>query len=208
MARCVIIRLTTRRVIGYRGGMSRWAPDAALRLENAALELFAEQGYASTTVPQIAARADLTTRTFFRHFADKREVLFLREREFPAVVATLLADAPPGLTPLQLTMFGFETIAAQQFGRWRESIAARRRIIRSDEGLRERELLKSSMLSGAISRALTERGTNGDEAALIAALGVLVFDASLGDWLDGPADRPLVEVLRATLARMQLLIAA
>jgi AcrR family transcriptional regulator len=175
--------------------MSRWAPDAALRLEDAALQLFAEQGYSATTVPQIAARADLTTRTFFRHFADKREVLFLREREFPTVVATLLAAAPPALTPLQLTMFGFETIAAQQFGLWRESIAARRRIIRSDEGLRERELLKSSMLSEAIRHAL------------VAAFGVLVFDVALGDWLEGPADLPLADVLRATLTRMQRLVA-
>jgi AcrR family transcriptional regulator len=188
--------------------MSRWAPDAALRLEGAALELFAEQGYSATTVPQIAARADLTTRTFFRHFADKREVLFLREREFPTVVATLLAAAPPALTPLQLTMFGFETIAAQQFGLWRDSIAARRRIIRSDEGLRERELLKSSMLSEAIRHALTEAGIANEEATLVAAFGVLVFDVSLGDWLEGPADRPLVDVLRATLTRMQRLVVA
>src|SRR6195952_1272374 len=66
--------------------MARWAPDAAVRLERAALELFAEQGYDATTVPQITERAGLTTRTFFRHFVDKSEVLFLREREFPAVV--------------------------------------------------------------------------------------------------------------------------
>ena len=74
--------------------MSRWAPDAALRLESAAVELFEEQGYGPTTVPQIAARAGLTTRTFFRHFADKRDVLFLRDREFPDVVGAALAGLP------------------------------------------------------------------------------------------------------------------
>ncbi|MET0989450.1 MAG: helix-turn-helix domain-containing protein [Glaciihabitans sp.] len=186
--------------------MARWAPDAALRLEAAALELFGEQGYAETTVPQIAARAGLTTRTYFRHFADKREVLFLREREFPSVVSALIAEAPSGLTPLQLTMFGFETIASRQFGQWRDSIAARRAIIRSDEGLRERELLKSSMLSDAIGQSLTDAGIDAEAAALVASFGVLIFDVALRDWLDGPADRPLVDVLRATLSRMQRVV--
>lgn len=195
-----------RHVIAYHGGMARWAPDAALRLEAAALELFGEQGYAETTVPQIAARAGLTTRSYFRHFADKREVLFLREREFPSVVSALLAEAPSGLTPLQLTMFGFETIASRQFGQWRDSIAARRAIIRSDEGLRERELLKSSMLSDAIGQSLTEAGIDAEAAALVASFGVLIFDVALRDWLDGPADRPLVDVLRATLSRMQRVV--
>jgi len=67
--------------------MSRWQPDARGRLERAAVELFTEQGFAATTVPQIAARAGLTTRTFFRHFADKREVLFAGDEELPALVA-------------------------------------------------------------------------------------------------------------------------
>lgn len=75
--------------------MSRWAPDAALRLEQAAMELFAEHGYAGTTVPAIAERAGLTTRTFFRHFADKRDVLFLRERELPRSSAACSPAPPP-----------------------------------------------------------------------------------------------------------------
>ena len=77
----------TRRVITYTGAVSRWRPDARERLEHAALELFAEQGFAATTVPEITARAGLTTRTFFRYFADKREVLF-GGAEIPA--------SPPG----------------------------------------------------------------------------------------------------------------
>src|SRR4051794_32149270 len=99
--------------------MSRWEPDALERLTRAALELFAEQGYAATTVPQITARAGLTTRTFFRHFVDKREVLFARELDFPEVVTELVADAPRDLSAIELAMFGFEAIASTQFGPWR-----------------------------------------------------------------------------------------
>lgn len=183
--------------------MSRWAPDAALRLENAALELFAEQGYADTTVPQIAARAGLTTRTFFRHFADKRDVLFLRERELPAVVASVLAGAPASLPPLDLVMFGLETLAAGGFEQWRPDIAARRAIIRSDDRLRERELLKSSVLSQEIGLALVQHGIDPDDAALLGSLAALVFDTALAEWLDGDGSQPLVEVLRATRDRLQ-----
>ena len=56
--------------------MGRWKPDARGRLEQAAFELFTERGFEQTTVAEIAERAGLTERTFFRYFADKREVLF------------------------------------------------------------------------------------------------------------------------------------
>jgi len=189
--------------------MSRWAPDAALRLESAALELFAEQGYADTTVPQITARAGLTTRTFFRHFTDKREVLFLRDREFPTVVATVLAAAPAGLTPLALVMFGLEAVTAENFDLWRNGMVARRAIIQADDRLRERELLKSSRLAEAIEHALIAEGVERSAAALVAPFGVLIFDTALTEWLDtDPARtevRPLPQVLRGTLARLQAL---
>ena len=188
--------------------MSRWAPDAALRLESAALELFAEQGYAATTVPQITARAGLTTRTFFRHFTDKREVLFLRDREFPVVVATVLAAAPAGLTPLELVMFGLEAVTAENFDLWRPGMIVRRSIIHSDDRLRERELLKSARLAAAIELALVNEGVEPAAAALVAPFGVLVFDIALTDWLDAGADtaRPLPEVLRSTLVRLRALM--
>ena len=56
--------------------MGRWEPDARGRLVKAAMELYGERGFEQTTVAEIAERAGLTERTFFRHFADKREVLF------------------------------------------------------------------------------------------------------------------------------------
>jgi AcrR family transcriptional regulator len=183
--------------------MSRWSPDAAVRLERAALELFAERGYAATTVPEITARAGLTTRTFFRHFADKREVLFLREREFPTVVSTLLGTAPDGLSPLDLVMHGLHAVASADFPAWREDIALRRSIVRADERLRERELLKSTALAEAIREALIAHGVEAEDAALAATLGTLVFDDAVTRWLDGPATTDLVAVLEETRAAVR-----
>jgi AcrR family transcriptional regulator len=186
--------------------MSRWSPDAAIRLERAALELFAEQGYAATTVPEITARAGLATRTFFRHFADKREVLFLREREFPTVVSTLLDSAPEGLAPFDLVMFGLRAVASADFPAWRDDIALRRSIVRSDERLRERELLKSTALAEAIGAALIARGIDGADAELAASLGTLVFDDALARWVDGPVDRDLVAVLEERRAAVRRIV--
>lgn len=203
--RVMSLHVTTRGVITYDGRMSRWSPDAAVRLERAALGLFAERGYTATTVPEIAARAGLTTRTFFRHFADKREALFLREREFPAVVSALLATAPTGLSPFDLVMHGLRAVASADFPAWRDDIALRRSIVRSDERLRERELLKSTALSDAIRDSLVAHGVERRDAALAASLGTLVFDDAVARWLDGPIDGDLVTTLEETGAAVRRL---
>ncbi|ROQ06710.1 TetR family transcriptional regulator [Rathayibacter sp. PhB93] len=187
--------------------MSRWAPDAALRLERAAMELFTEHGYSATTVPLIAERAGLTTRTFFRHFADKRDVLFLREREFPEVVARLLAGAPAGLDPLGLLMHGLETVAAGDLEGWRGEIAARRAVVLSEPALRERELLKSAVLTDAMRDALVERSVPAEDAALAARTAAALFDASLEQWL-GERDSTLVVVLHEQCLRLRRLVSA
>lgn len=169
------------------------------------MELFVEHGYAGTTVPEIARRAGLTTRTFFRHFADKRDVLFLRERELPEVVARLLAEAPPDLDPLALVMHGLQAVAAGDLQRWREEILARRAVVRSEPQLRERELLKSAVLADAVREALVHRGVPAPDAGLAAALTSLLLDAALEQWLAGDPDVALVDVLgesRATLGRL------
>jgi len=102
----------TRHVVTYDLRMSRWRPGAQQRLAAAALELFTEQGFANTTVPQITARAGLTTRTFFRHFADKREVLFEAGGDMPALIRAQMAAAPPGLDPMTLIEAGLREVAS------------------------------------------------------------------------------------------------
>lgn len=169
-------------------GMTRWSPNAALRLEQAALGLFEEAGFSATTVPEIAERAGLTTRTFFRHFADKREVLFLRDREFPAVVAQALSGLPEPLSVEEILRRGLLG-AASELEIAREPIARRREIIRSEAHLRERELLKLDRLADAIHAALLNRGVEGTRARLLSRLAALVFDLSVDQWLDSsPAD--------------------
>jgi AcrR family transcriptional regulator len=188
--------------------MSRWKPDARGRLARAAIELFTEQGFAATTVPQIAARAGLTTRTFFRHFADKREVLFAGDEELPALVARLVADAPAALGPLPVIAYGLEAVAATWPAGQRAYLRARRAVIRADAGLRERELRKLAVLADAIDLGFRERGVDALTATLAAQVAVAVFGVALDRWLDHDGERPLAEFARDTLRALRAVAAA
>jgi AcrR family transcriptional regulator len=190
----------TRDVIAYSGPMSRWQPGARGRLEGAAIELFLEQGFADTTVPQITARAGLTTRTFFRHFADKREVLFTGEEDLPALVTGFLADAPATASPMEVVAHGLRTVMAPLFEGRADHLRARRAVIEADEGLRERELRKLAELSDVIRDGLRQRGADDVTAALASRLAVTVFNVAVTRWLDQRGEVDLSTVVDEVLA--------
>jgi AcrR family transcriptional regulator len=186
--------------------MSRWKPDAQGRLIKAAIELFAEQGYEQTTVAEIAARADLTKRTFFRHFADKREVLFSGSDELGTRWLEALRAAPAEATAMAAVEAGFDPLA-ELFADRLPFARLRSQIIAANPELQERELIKLQGLADAIKTALTERGVALNAAILAAQTGVTVFHVAFARWLeqDDPAafrrlmDESL-EALRAVTA--------
>jgi len=180
--------------------MSRWQPDARGRLERAALELFARQGFAETTVPEITAEAGLTTRTFFRHFADKREVLFAAEAGLPPFIAQLMAEAPAELGPYDTLTHSLETVAATRFDGLLDFLIARRAVIRSDAGLRERELRKQEVLAEAIEQGFRARGVDEVTSSLVGRMAAVVFNVSLDRWLDLGGSRTLLDLMREHLA--------
>jgi AcrR family transcriptional regulator len=187
--------------------VSRWRPDARERLERAAVELFAEQGFAATTVPEITARAGLTTRTFFRHFADKREVLF-GGPEIPALASAMIADAPASLDPVTVIFGGLQTVAETRFEGRREDLRGRRAIIRSDDSLRERDRRKRGDLSEAIRAGFAGRGVPATTAALLGEITVTLLYVALDEWLDTDDDRTLFEVIFETLGVLQATMAS
>ncbi|MEU3491995.1 helix-turn-helix domain-containing protein [Kitasatospora cineracea] len=166
--------------------MARWDPNARERLERAALELFVRQGYDRTTVAEIAERAGLAKSTFFRHFADKREVLSGGD-----ALVRLLTDAvaatPPGAGPRQaveaaLAAAGERAFTAERHGAVRE----RQQVVAANPELTERELLKREALATALTAALRERGTPDPAAGLTAELALLALRAALAAWTARP----------------------
>jgi AcrR family transcriptional regulator len=183
--------------------VNRWRPDARERLEHAALELFAEQGFAATTVPQITERAGLTTRTFFRHYADKREVLFAGENELPAMARRMIAEAPAEADPLALIIGALRTVAETRFEGRRADLWQRREIVRSDPGLGERELRKRAGICEAIGEGFRERGVPAMTAAMLAETGVALLFVSVQQWLDQDGDRPLLHFAEEAMASLR-----
>jgi AcrR family transcriptional regulator len=170
-------------VIKYaRPPMSRWEPDAAGRLATAAITLYAEQGYEATTVAEIAERAGLTKRTFFRHFSDKREVLFSGAGELRQIWLEAVVAAPPEATPLAAVTAGLSPVA--EMFRDRHAFArVRADIIAANPELQERELIKLQNLAAAIASALLDRGCSANIAVLAAQAGVTVFHVAFGTWV-------------------------
>lgn len=186
--------------------MGRWQPDARERLEQAALDLFLEQGFAETTVPQITARAGLTTRTFFRHFADKREVLFAGEELMPEQVARFLGEAPPSLGPMELITEGLAPAAAQIFaGRSLDYLLRRRAAVDAEPALHERELRKFSLLSKALEQGFRNRGVDDLTAQLTAEIAVTTLRIAVTRWLNHNGDPDLPTTINQTLAAMRQL---
>jgi AcrR family transcriptional regulator len=176
-------------------------------LERAALDLFAQQGFAATTVPEITARAGLTTRTFFRHFADKREVLFSGEEQAPGLVTQLMADAPAAIDPVTLIVEGLKTIAETRFEGRLDELREKRQIIQTDDSLRERNLRKLSALRDAIRTGFIDRGEVPLTATLLAEISVTLLNVSLNEWLDQTTDRLLFTFILETLESLQTTLA-
>lgn len=183
--------------------MSRWQPGARERLQQAAHELFAEQGFAATTVPEITARAGLTTRTFFRYFSDKREVLYADDAEVPAMIAMMMASAPPDTEPMALIVEGLQTVAETRFEPRKEALRARRELVCTDAGLQERDLHKRAVMSEAIREGFRTRGVDSVRAALIAEICVTLIAVALNEWLERDDDRRLYEIILETLATLR-----
>lgn len=188
--------------------MARWQPNAPERLAVAALELFEERGYEDTTVIEIARRAGLTKSTFFRHFRDKREVLFGGDT-MSGLLAEGIAAAPATATPLDAVAHALEEVGRQAFTPARHGFSARRRaVIASNPELQEREALKGLRLTASMTRALQRRGVAELTACVAAELGALALAIAYERWSDTTGDDGFGEVALQALDEVRAAVAA
>ncbi|MCX7521384.1 TetR family transcriptional regulator [Microbacterium sp. STN6] len=187
--------------------MGRWVPDARGRLERAALELFTEQGFAETTVPQITERAGLTTRTFFRYFADKREVLFSGEDDMREQFAEIVRSAPRGLSLMELVEHCLVEAATAIFEPRFAVMRSWRSVVATDDGLRERELRKQQLASESAVEVLRERGLDEPTAEMIARLASLVLQTALSGWVaQATEQKHLATFVRESLVQLRSIV--
>jgi AcrR family transcriptional regulator len=187
-------------------GMSRWEPNARGRLERAALELYLERGFEQTTVAEIAGRAGVTERTFFRHFADKREVLFSGAEVLKDRLVNAVAGAPDGAAPLDAVATALDAAAAL-FEERREGAARRQTVIDANPVLQERELIKLAALASAMADTLRDRGVPPLPASLAAEAGVAVFRVAFERWIDPAAEQGFAQLIHESFAELRAVTA-
>ena len=183
--------------------MARWEPDALRRLVRAAVELFSEKGYDKTTVVEIAERAGLTKSTFFRHFRDKREVLFAGQEPLSQRLADGIAEAPESATPLEAVAAGLEAAGMMFTAEQREIGPRMQQVVAGNSELQEREALKTARFSQAMTEALRARGVPDPTAHIAAEFGVLAFKYAFNRWLTEPGDPKFPDLARQVLAELQ-----
>jgi AcrR family transcriptional regulator len=185
--------------------MARWEPGAAGRLREAALELFARQGFDQTTAAEIAAAAGLTRRTFFRHFPDKRDVLFAGEAALERALVSAVDEAPEGLSPLSLIGLALDRASDVFVDMPRDRVRARQAIIDSDASLLERQREKYAALARTMGAALGHRGISEPAATLAAECASVVFTVALTQWLADGESRALSVIAADVLAELRAL---
>lgn len=186
--------------------MARWEPNARGRLAEAALDLYGERGFEQATVAEIAKRAGLTERTFFRYFPDKPEVLFWGAGALQGRVVTLVADAPDSAAPIDVVASALEGIADIFQGN-REYSAKRQAVIDANPGLRERELIKLATLASAIADTLRLRGVSDSAATLAAEAGIAAFKTAFHRWIHEPGQQDFAKLIRESIDELKAVTA-
>ncbi len=182
--------------------MARWEPNAHDRLQQAALDLYGERGFEQTTVAEIAQRAGLTERTFFRYFADKPEVLFSGAGALQEFVVARVAEAPDSAAPMDAVAWALEATAGF-FQERHESSTQRQAVIEANAELRERELIKLATLASAIAEQLRRRGVSDPAASLTAEAGIAVFKTAFERWIKEPDERDFAKLIRESLDELK-----
>jgi AcrR family transcriptional regulator len=182
--------------------MVRWEPGAPERLQKAALELFATRGYEQTTATEIAQSVGLTERTFFRHFSDKREVLFYGQDVFVQAFLDGVDAAPPGASPIEIVVSALQSAASLFPGERRSHSRARQSVIEQNPALRERESHKLTGLATTVAEALRARGVEELAATLAAESGVTVFGIAFTQWIREGEQRSLADIAADVLREL------
>lgn len=184
--------------------MGRWEPGAGERLREAALELYLERGFEQTMVADIAARAGVTARTFFRHYADKREVFFAGSAEIQDKAVAALEEAAVSAQTLDAVAAALDA-AAGTIGSDRSLVQKRQTVIKATPELQERDLIKLTSMSGALADGLRRRGIHDADARLAAEVGLAIYRVAFEQWLGATEDSDLGAAIRESLVRLRTL---
>jgi AcrR family transcriptional regulator len=195
-------------VITYDPAVGRWAPGARGRLQAAAFELYAANGFEQTTVAEIAARAGVTERTFYRYFTDKREAFFDGSNELQRVLVEAIEACPPGLGPLDAVATALHHVAREFFADRLAMARRRQALIDATPELHEREQTKMTGLAASLTDALRAQGVDEPTADLVAQTGIAIFRVAFARWIAKKNKTSLDELISSALDELRAITSA
>ena len=188
--------------------MVRWEPGSAERLRAAALELFTTRGFEQTTAADIAAAVGLTERTFFRHFPDKREVLFVGQDDFVRAFLDPVQTAPPDTPAMAVVEAAVLSACAAFVDERREHSRLRQTVVDANPPLQERERHKLAGLAVSVAEGLRARGIGEPAATLAAESGATVFRIAFAQWIRDGETRSLSDIATQVFAELSVVARA
>lgn len=186
--------------------MARWLSGTAERLQNAALELFVARGYEQTTTADIAAAVGVTERTFFRHFSDKREVLFHGQQMLADAFLAGVHDAPPDASPMEVSVRALRSALSYFPDDRRPHSRIRQSVIDANPALQEREAHKLVGLGGRLAEALRARGVDDLAAEVAARAAIMAFGIAFATWVGDGDERPFDDIVTDVLAELTAVV--
>ncbi|RIJ70508.1 TetR family transcriptional regulator [Nakamurella silvestris] len=185
--------------------MGRWETGAGERLRVAALDLFSKNGFEGVTVAEIAAAAGLTERTFFRHYSDKREVLFDGQDRLEGLFLQAVAESR-AVRPMELVTEALSR-SAEFFGEDRRPWSrSRQTVIDANPALLERESLKMNSLAAALASGIEARGVLAVAATLAADSGISAFRMAFSQWIVEGEERSFEQIQAAVLDELRTVV--
>jgi AcrR family transcriptional regulator len=128
---------------------------------DAAFTLFADKGFEATTVEEIADMVDVSSRTFFRYFSSKEDVvLTFQEEQFGAIMAAIAARPPDEPVITAMRNAGVAVMRAYEEGEYGfdpKKFVCVQEMLESSPALFGRSLEHGQKKQAEITRLVAER---------------------------------------------------
>jgi len=179
---------------------------------DAAMRLFGRQGFAATTVDEIAAAAGIGRRTFFRYFPTKEDIVLDRRRLDRAFARVALRKRPPRVDDVAHVMGVLGELQRRGFGVFRpEQQRVLHRLSHDEPSLAARSfILMQEMRDLVVESLLPKRASRSKRlrARLLAMACIVAVDTSVTMWVEGGMKEDLGAILEEAGARLSAGFAA
>jgi AcrR family transcriptional regulator len=169
------------------------------RAQEVALDLFGEHGYDGVTVEQIAAAADLSPSSIYRHFGTKEQLILWDD--YDPRIFERMADKLATHPPVEAMYLAIRDVYAQIFDRDERLIRLRMRYTIEESSVQASVALQTDQLAQFVASLLAEHTGRPDDDLEVRVIGgalIGALSASIRQWYVTDYERPFDQVMDHT----------